>query len=325
MLKRIIVILVALACAAGGIWWLYDGKRQPSDLLTLYGNVDIRQVDVGFRVGGRVTELFKEEGDAVKTGERLARLDAKPYEEVFDQAAAQLSMQEIELRKMVAGYRTEDIEQARATLSGAQAVYANAASNLRRVERLRQQNAVSQQSLDEARASYGDALSRRNAAREQLQLMESGYRSEDVERQKAAVEAARTGKDVAVVCSGDSGVYGMAGLIYEVAQEYDPIEIEVVPGKIEVLGRCQHSELCGYGPMSRSRTLGTSGPARRCSCPSTPRRTKRTGDASALFHRPPNSRRRPWKPRKCGMIWSSVSASSPTIPTTSCGRGCPSP
>ena len=186
MLKRIIVILVVLACAAGGIWWLYDGKRQPSDLLTLYGNVDIRQVDVGFRVGGRVTELFKEEGDAVKTGERLARLDAKPYEEVFDQAAAQLSMQE-----MVAGYRTEDIEQARATLSGAQAVYANAASNLRRVERLRQQNAVSQQSLDEARASYGDALSRRNAAREQLQLMESGYRSEDVERQKAAVEAAR--------------------------------------------------------------------------------------------------------------------------------------
>ena len=113
MLKRIIVILVVLACAAGGIWWLYDGKRQPSDLLTLYGNVDIRQVDVGFRVGGRVTELFKEEGDAVKTGERLARLDAKPYEEVFDQAAAQLSMQEIELRKMVAGYRTEDIEQAR--------------------------------------------------------------------------------------------------------------------------------------------------------------------------------------------------------------------
>ena len=35
MLKRIILILVVLACAAGGIWWLYDGKRQPSDLLTL--------------------------------------------------------------------------------------------------------------------------------------------------------------------------------------------------------------------------------------------------------------------------------------------------
>ena len=52
----------------------------------------------------------------------------------------------------------------------------------------------------------------------------------EVDRCRAAVEAALTGKSVAVVCSGDSGVYGMAGLIYEVAQEYDPIDIEVVPG-----------------------------------------------------------------------------------------------
>ena len=63
----------------------------------------------------------------------------------------------------------------------------------------------------------------------QKETLSTGMRRE-VDRCRAAVEAARTGKDVAVVCSGDSGVYGMAGLIYEVAQEYDPIEIEVVPG-----------------------------------------------------------------------------------------------
>ena len=61
------------------------------------------------------------------------------------------------------------------------------------------------------------------------EMRSTGMRRE-VDRCRAAVEAALTGKDVAVVCSGDSGVYGMAGLIYEVAQEYDPIEIEVVPG-----------------------------------------------------------------------------------------------
>lgn len=60
-------------------------------------------------------------------------------------------------------------------------------------------------------------------------VLSTGMRRE-VDRCRAAVEAALTGKDVAMVCSGDSGVYGMAGLIYEVAQEYDPIEIEVVPG-----------------------------------------------------------------------------------------------
>ena len=61
------------------------------------------------------------------------------------------------------------------------------------------------------------------------EVLSTGMRRE-VDRCRAAVEAACTGKNVAVVCSGDSGVYGMAGLIYEVAQEYDPIEIEVVPG-----------------------------------------------------------------------------------------------
>ena len=61
------------------------------------------------------------------------------------------------------------------------------------------------------------------------EMRSTGMRKE-VDRCRAAVEEAVAGKDVAMVCSGDSGVYGMAGLIYEVAQEYDPIDIEVVPG-----------------------------------------------------------------------------------------------
>ena len=61
------------------------------------------------------------------------------------------------------------------------------------------------------------------------EMLSTGMRRE-VDRCRAAVEAAVSGRDVAMVCSGDSGIYGMAGLIYEVAQEYPPIEIEVVPG-----------------------------------------------------------------------------------------------
>ena len=61
------------------------------------------------------------------------------------------------------------------------------------------------------------------------ETLSTGMRRE-VDRCRAAVEAALAGRDVAVVCSGDAGVYGMAGLIYEVAQEYPPIEIRVVPG-----------------------------------------------------------------------------------------------
>lgn len=52
----------------------------------------------------------------------------------------------------------------------------------------------------------------------------------EVERCRLAIEEALKGQTVGMVCSGDAGVYGMAGLIYEISQEYPPIEIEVVPG-----------------------------------------------------------------------------------------------
>lgn len=52
----------------------------------------------------------------------------------------------------------------------------------------------------------------------------------ELERCHQALRLAAEGKSVAVVCSGDAGVYGMAGLIYELAGEYPPIEIEILPG-----------------------------------------------------------------------------------------------
>lgn len=61
------------------------------------------------------------------------------------------------------------------------------------------------------------------------EMVSTGMKKE-VDRCRMAVEAAVSGKATAVVCSGDSGIYGMAGLIYEVAQDYPPIDIEVVPG-----------------------------------------------------------------------------------------------
>ena len=53
---------------------------------------------------------------------------------------------------------------------------------------------------------------------------------QEIERCRWAIETACTGKTVAVVCSGDAGVYGMAGLMIELADQYDDVEIEVVAG-----------------------------------------------------------------------------------------------
>lgn len=52
----------------------------------------------------------------------------------------------------------------------------------------------------------------------------------EAERCHLAIQEALKGQTVAMVCSGDAGVYGMAGLMYEVAQQYEPVELEVVSG-----------------------------------------------------------------------------------------------
>ena len=64
--------------------------------LTLYGNVDVRQVDIGFRVAGQVQNLFFEEGDFVKQGSLMADLDKTPYDDQVREAAANLEAIKVE-------------------------------------------------------------------------------------------------------------------------------------------------------------------------------------------------------------------------------------
>lgn len=64
------------------------------------------------------------------------------------------------------------------------------------------------------------------------------------ERCRKALELASNGKNVGLVCSGDSVVYGMAGLVYELMAEYEPVEISVIPG---ITAAISGSALIGAG------------------------------------------------------------------------------
>lgn len=60
--------------------FLYKSRNAEQGRLILYGNVDIRQISLAFNSNGRIEEMLKEEGDAVKAGDVLARLDTRPLE-----------------------------------------------------------------------------------------------------------------------------------------------------------------------------------------------------------------------------------------------------
>jgi len=78
-MKKVFLLLLffaALAAAGGGYWW-YHRQAGSSGTLTLYGNVDIRQVALAFDGSGRISELAVEEGDVVKGGDVIGRLDTE--------------------------------------------------------------------------------------------------------------------------------------------------------------------------------------------------------------------------------------------------------
>lgn len=58
----------------------------------------------------------------------------------------------------------------------------------------------------------------------------------EVDRCQMAFEEAKKGRKVAMVCSGDSGIYGMASLMYELGEEYPEVDLEVIPGVTAALG-----------------------------------------------------------------------------------------
>lgn len=185
------VAVLALAALAVAAWKFYAGRHAPG--LTLYGNVDIRQVDLGFRVGGRIASVLVDEGDAVAEDQPLARLDTDLLQQQRDEAAARLAGQKADLARLERGYRVEEIAQARAEVAALRAVAENAAINLHRVTAMRANNAISQKELDNARAQDREASARLRSAQDQLDMLLAGYREEDVLAQRAAVAAAGAG------------------------------------------------------------------------------------------------------------------------------------
>jgi len=180
--KRIIgaVVVVGIIAAI----FIYQ-KNHGSSVLTLSGNVDIRQVNLSFRVAGRLKNLNVDEGATVHAGDILGVLDDQPFTIALDDAKANHAALEAHQRMYKKGYRKEDIQQAKATLTARLAAQLNAHQLLQRQQQLTGTGAASQRNLDEAQSNYDQATAQVDAARQQYNELHSGYRKEEV----AEVEA----------------------------------------------------------------------------------------------------------------------------------------
>ncbi|WP_426778171.1 secretion protein HlyD [Klebsiella quasipneumoniae] len=191
MKKPVVVILliVILLAALGGGWWWYQSSRQQP--LTLYGNVDIRTVNMSFRVGGRLASLTVDEGDSIRAGQTLGELDRAPYENALLQAQANVSTAQAQYDLMMAGYRSEEIAQAAAAVNQAQAAYDYAQNFYQRQLGLRASSAISANDLENARSSRDQAQATLKSAQDKLRQYRAGNRPQEIAQAKASLEQAQ--------------------------------------------------------------------------------------------------------------------------------------
>jgi membrane fusion protein PltH len=190
-MKRLLWVALLVGAAIAIVWW-FTHRHGAQGGLVLYGNVDLRQVDLPFNAGERVTAVLAQEGDHVKKGQLLAQLDTTRLQPQIAKAEADVAAQQQAVNRLHAGSRSQDIAQARANVGSAKADAANARSQYERLLALFQSSsgrAVSHQDLDSAKAAVDVAEAKLAVNRKALDLTIAGPRKEDIAQAEALLRS----------------------------------------------------------------------------------------------------------------------------------------
>jgi multidrug resistance efflux pump len=221
MKRRLIAGGVIAGVVIVGVWlaFAWAGWRSRSEYS---GTVETREIQIGSKIGGRVTEVGVEEGQLVKDGASLVRFEADELKAQRVQTQAAVEQAQADMDKMLRGNRPDEIAEAEATaradkaaldearngprreeIDHAMADYAAAAADAanaevfyQRMKTLAGQDIVSKQQYDDAREKRDAAAQRAESARQRMAMLEAGTRVEDVNAAEARYKQAEAAADL---------------------------------------------------------------------------------------------------------------------------------
>jgi multidrug resistance efflux pump len=217
MVRKIILAVVVLAILGGGAavgWWYFN--QNPTHL-SLPGLVEIQEVRLSSKVGGRVARTEVREGDLVKAGRPLVVFDAPelraqlrqyqaklaaaqadldrtnngPRYEEKENARAAMAAAEARHQRLKAGFRSEEIEQAQADVASAEAECVAAQRDMARARRMLGSRSMSQADYDTMVGTYDRLRGKLAAAKAKLKLLKTGSRPEEIAEAAAEVDRLR--------------------------------------------------------------------------------------------------------------------------------------
>ncbi|HTN93654.1 MAG TPA: efflux RND transporter periplasmic adaptor subunit [Gallionella sp.] len=274
MPRKIILILIAavvLGASGAAVWRFGNHGEAGNNKLTLYGNVDIRQVQLAFNGSERIASMKVREGEQVKKGQLLATLDTVRLAGNVDLQQAQLASQRQVVARLEAGSRPEEISKAQADVEAARIDAENAESNYQRMKKLAEQHFVSAQQADDARAKSDAAKARYASLQETLKLVQQGPRKEDIAAARAMLKADQAALDVARKALADASLYAPeSGIIQErilepgdMASPQRPVYTLALTDPIWVRAYVQESDLGKLQPGMRAEVSTDSFPGKK--------------------------------------------------------------
>lgn len=212
LIVRLLIVFLLIGIAGGGWWWYLSTKYVSTDDARIGGTI----VSVSAKIPGRIIEVLVKEGEQVKAGQAVARIDAREVVAQQAQAKAAVAVAKAKYEELVAGSRPQEIGQARfgvdqaqAGVEQARASLDNAAKNYERMQALYQQGAISSSQIDNAQTAYAVAQEVLrgsqegvNVAGEKLNLSVSGTREEAIRGAEAQLQQAEAALE-AVAVLGD--------------------------------------------------------------------------------------------------------------------------
>jgi HlyD family secretion protein len=198
MMKKplIAILIIALVATLGWVFWHQKEEDQQAHL-TLYGNVDIRQVSLAFEGSGRIQTLLAEEGDQIVAGTLLGKLDTTGLTLQLAQILANIEAQKQNLLRLENGARPEEIAQTQSKVNAAKANQQLAKQTLVRLQDVAKQTegrGVSVQDLDNAKAQLAVAKANVAEMEDALKLIQIGPRDEDIAAARAQLAAIQAQK-----------------------------------------------------------------------------------------------------------------------------------
>jgi membrane fusion protein YbhG len=189
-LRWLLMVLLLGGGAAGGTYWYQTHQRVIDQRhLVLQGNIDVRQVNLAFKVEGRIATLEVDEGDKVKAGEKLATLDEQYFQDDLRLVTARRDSAKATLEKLEHGSRDEEIAGSRAQVEERTASLRRAQQDFKRAEGLIKTHAISDENFDSMKAALQEADARLKYAEKERQMVEIGPRVEDIAAARAQLQA----------------------------------------------------------------------------------------------------------------------------------------